>query len=64
MTDEQFKALRAIQFAQLALLQSIDANIRWIARGQKPPGDIGINWREARALIEEVMVRQPRQKAR
>jgi hypothetical protein len=64
MTDEQYKSLRAIQFAQLALLQSIDANIRWIARQQKPPADIGVNWNQARVLVNSVMGRQRGGKAR
>ena len=60
MTDDQYKSLRAIQFAQLALLQSIDANIKWIARQQKPPAEIGVNWTQARALVNAVMTRQRR----
>ena len=64
MTDEQYKSLRAIQFAQLALLQSIDANIKWIARQQKPPGDIGVNWNQARAMVNTVLTRQRKPAAR
>lgn len=55
MTDEQFKTLRSIQFAQLALLQSIEANIRHIAQQRKPPGAIGISMAGARALVDKVM---------
>ena len=55
MTDEQFKMLRAIQFAQLGLLQSIETNIRLMAQQQKAPsGGIGVNWRQARAVLEGV----------
>jgi len=54
MTDEQFKTLRAMQFAQLALLQSIEANIRSIALQQKPEVAIGTDWKAARAMVEAV----------
>jgi len=55
MTDEQFKTLRSIQFAQLALLQSIEANIRLVAQQQKAPGGgIGLNWKETHNLLEKV----------
>jgi hypothetical protein len=54
MTDEQFKALRAIQFAQLALLQSIDANLRQLALAKDPARAAAVNFSEARALIERV----------
>lgn len=55
MTDEQYKNLRAIQFAQLALLQSIEANIRLLAQQQKAPaGGIGINWSATHRLLEGV----------
>jgi len=54
MTDEQFKMLRAMQFAQLALLQSIDANIRSIAMQEKPDGAVGVNLAATRALIEQI----------
>lgn len=54
MTDEQFKTLRSMQFAQLALLQSIDANIRSVAMQQKPDAAGGINLAATRALIEKV----------
>lgn len=54
MTDEQFKTLRAMQFAQLALLQSIEANIRSVAMQQKPDAAIGVNLAATRALIEKI----------
>jgi hypothetical protein len=54
MTEEQFKMLRAIQFAQLALLQSIDANIRSMALQEKPKAAASLDWRQARTLIEAI----------
>ena len=55
MTDEQFKQLRTIQFAQLALLQSIEANMRQVAQQKKPAAEIGISLAGARALIERIL---------
>lgn len=55
MTDEQFKELRSIQFAQLAMLQSIEANIRLVAQRQKAPaGGIGVNWKQTRMILDGV----------
>ena len=55
MTDDQFKTLRSIQYAQLALLQSIETNIRLVAQQQKAPsGGIGVNWKRTRTLLEGV----------
>ena len=55
MTDEQYKMLRSIQFAQLALLQSIDANIRQLVRQEDPASATGVSLSEARAFVDKVM---------
>ena len=55
MTDEQYKMLRSIQFAQLALLQSIDANIRQLVRREDPASATGISLAETRAFVDKVM---------
>ena len=55
MTEEQFKMLRAIQFAQLALLQSIDANIRQMALGEKAARPARASMAEARALVNRLL---------
>ena len=55
MTDEQYKMLRSIQFAQLALLQSIDANIRQLVRQEDPASATAVSLAETRALVDKVM---------
>ena len=61
MTDDQFKTLRAMQFAQVALLQSIEANIRLIAQQQKAPsGGVAVNWKQARTILDGVRSWQDR----
>jgi hypothetical protein len=57
MTDEQFKMLRAMQFAQLALLQSIEANMRHLAQQQVPAAPARTSIREARTLLAKVMAK-------
>jgi hypothetical protein len=61
MTDDQFKTLRAMQFAQIGLLQSIEANIRLMAQQQKAPsGGIGVDWKQARVIVDGVRSWQSR----
>lgn len=56
MTDEQFETLRSIQFAQLAMLRSIEANIRLLAQQKKAPaGGTGVDWRATRLLLDGVL---------
>jgi hypothetical protein len=56
MTEEQFKELRSIQFAQLAMLQSIEAGIRLVAQRQgAPAGQVGVNWAATRKLLDGLM---------
>ena len=59
MTDEQFKILRSMQFAQLALLQSMEANLRHLAQQQKPPTAIGVSLARARELLDKVIAGRP-----
>lgn len=55
MTDEQFETLRAIQFAQLAMLQSIEANMRALAQQQRAPGVARVDWRASRQIVDGVI---------
>ncbi len=63
MTDEQFQELRAIQFAQLAMLQSIEANIRALAEQQRAPGGGRVDWRASRQVVDGVISYRKRQQS-
>ena len=63
MTDEQFQEMRAIQFAQLAMLQSIETTLRALAQQQRAPGAGRVDWRATRQVVDGVMAYRRRQQS-
>jgi hypothetical protein len=51
MTDKQFEQLFAVQLAQIALLQAIEANVSFITHKHVPTERIHPNWKKARELL-------------
>jgi hypothetical protein len=52
MTDEQFKAIMAMQLAQVALLQSIEVNTASMAM-QTAKNAVHYNWKDAHSMFEQ-----------
>jgi hypothetical protein len=60
MTDEQFKQLLEIQFAQLAVLQAMEYNLRVLAIKADNRAGSGVKWDSARDIVKNAASNLPK----